>query len=59
MRSADGRIYSIEANGHGMATNGRAQLKLPGLRAEKRYVIKNNSGTPAKLIIEANAEPGP
>jgi hypothetical protein len=59
LRSADGKTYSIEANGHGMATNGRAQLKLPGLRAEKRYVIKNNSGTPATLIIEANAEPGP
>jgi hypothetical protein len=59
LRSADGKTYSIEANGHGMATNGRARLKLPGLRAEKRYVIKNNSGTPATLIIEANAEPGP
>jgi hypothetical protein len=59
LRSADGKTYSIEVPGHGIATNGRAQLKLPGLRAEHRYVIKNNSGTPATLIIEANAEPGP
>jgi hypothetical protein len=59
LRSADGKTYSIEVPNHGIATNGRAQLKLPGLRAEDRYVIKNNSGTPATLIIEANAEPGP
>jgi hypothetical protein len=59
LRSADGKTYSIEVPGHGIATNGRAQLKLPGLRAEHRYVIKNKSGTPATLIIEANAEPGP
>ena len=59
LRSADGKTYSIEVNGRGMATNGRAQIKLPGLRAEDRYLVKNRSGTPATLVIEATAEPGP
>jgi hypothetical protein len=59
LRSADGKTYSIEVNGRGMATNGRAQLKLPGLRAEDRYVVINRSGTPPRLTIVASAEPGP
>jgi hypothetical protein len=59
LQSADGRTYAIEVNGHGMATNGRARLKLSGLRAGDRYVVTNKSGTPARLIIEASAEPGP
>jgi hypothetical protein len=59
LRSADGRVYSIQVNGRGIATNGRAQLKLPGLRAQDKYVVKNLKGTPARLVIEANAEPGP
>jgi ABC-type phosphate transport system substrate-binding protein len=59
LKSADGKTYSIQAKNHGIATNGTARLKLAGLRAGDRYVIKNNSGTPARLIIEANAEPGP
>ena len=59
LRSGDGKTYSIQVNGHGLATNGKAQQKLPGLRAGGRYVVKNLSGTPATLIIEATAEPGP
>ena len=59
LKSADGKTYSIQTKNHGIATNGTAQLKLSGLRAGDRYVLKNNSGTPARLIIEANAEPGP
>jgi hypothetical protein len=59
LRSADGRTYAIEVNGRGMATNGRAELKLPGLRAGDRYVVTNKSGSPKRLVIVANAEPGP
>jgi len=59
LRSADGKSYGIEVPGHGVITNGRAQLKLAGLRAGDRYVLKTTGATPAKLIIEANAEPGP
>jgi hypothetical protein len=59
LRSADGTSYGIEVPGHGVITNGRAQLKLRGLRAGDRYVLKTRGATPAKLIIEANAEPGP
>jgi hypothetical protein len=59
LKSADGKTYGIEVNGHGMATNGRARLKLPGLPAQDRYVIKVVQGSPARLLIEANAEPGP
>jgi hypothetical protein len=59
LHSADRKIYSIQVNGRGIATNGRAQLKLPGLRAQDKYVIKVLQGTPARLVIEANAEPGP
>jgi hypothetical protein len=59
LKSADGKTYSIQVKNRGVATNGTARLKLAGLRAGDRYVIKNNSGTPARLIIEANAEPGP
>jgi hypothetical protein len=59
LRSADGKTYSIEVNGHGLATNGRAQVKLPGLRAEDRYVVINQTGRPGRLTIVASAEPGP
>jgi hypothetical protein len=59
LRSADGKSYGIEVPGRGVITNGRAQLKLRGLRAGDRYVLKTHGATPATLIIEANAEPGP
>lgn len=59
LRSADGRLYSIVVGGRGMATNGRARVKLPGLRPEARYVAINQKGTPRRLVIEASAEPGP
>jgi hypothetical protein len=59
LQSADGKQYSIVVNGHGVATTGRARLKLPGLRAGATYVVTNQSGTPKRLTIVANAEPGP
>ena len=59
LRSADGRTYGIAVDGRGMYTNGTGKLKLPGLRAGDRYVVKNQSGSPARLEIVANAEPGP
>ena len=59
LKSADGKTYSIQTKNHGILTNGTAQLKLAGLRAGDRYVFRNGNGAPARLIIEANAEPGP
>jgi hypothetical protein len=59
LKSADGKTYSIQTRNHGIVTNGTAQVKLAGLRAGDRYVFATKGATPAKLIIEANAEPGP
>jgi hypothetical protein len=59
LRSADGKSYGLALPTHGVITNGRAQLKLSGLRAGDRYVLKTKGATPARVIIEANAEPGP
>jgi hypothetical protein len=59
LRSADGKSYGLSLPNRGVVTNGRAQLKLRGLRAGDRYVLTTRGATPAKLIIEANAEPGP
>jgi hypothetical protein len=59
LRSADGKSYGVSVPNRGLITNGRAQLKLRGLRAGDRYVLTTKGATPAKLIIEANAEPGP
>jgi len=58
LRSADGRTYDLEGPRRGLATTGKAQMKLAGLRAGNRYVLKSRE-SPGKLVIEANAEPGP
>lgn len=59
LKSADGKSYGLALPDHGLITNGTAQLKLSGLRAGDRYVLKTKGATPARVIIEANAEPGP
>jgi hypothetical protein len=62
LESADGQQYSIEVHGRGMSVGGnggRGRVKLPGLRAGARYVVTNLKGTPKRLTIVANAEPGP
>jgi hypothetical protein len=59
LRSADGHSYGVAVTNHGLITTGTAQMKLPGLRAEGRYVLKTHGATPTHVIIEATAEPGP
>jgi hypothetical protein len=62
LRSKDGRAYTLTVGGQEVAVGeGRnhASLKLDGLRSGDRYVVKNAFGTPKKLVIVANAEPGP
>ena len=62
LRCKDARGYTLTVAGHELAVGEgrtRASVKLDGLRPGDRYVIKNAFGTPKKLVIVANAEPGP
>jgi hypothetical protein len=62
LRSKDGRAYTLTVDGQEVAVGEgrkRASVKLDGLRPGDRYVVKNAFGKPKKLVIVANAEPGP
>jgi hypothetical protein len=62
LHSADGGSYAIVVDGKTLTVDSGhhgAAVKLPGLRAQSRYVVTNKSGSPSRLTIVASAEPGP
>jgi hypothetical protein len=62
LRAKDEKGYTLIVNGEEVAVGEgrrRATAKLDGLRPGGRYVIRNSFGTPKRLVIVANAEPGP
>jgi hypothetical protein len=62
LRAKDQRGYTLIVDGKEVAVGEgrkRATVQLDGLRPGDRYVVKNAFGTPKRLVIVANAEPGP
>ena len=63
LRAKDEKGYTLVVGGKEVAVGeGRteASVRLDGLRPGGRYVVHNQFGNkPAKLVIVANAEPGP
>jgi hypothetical protein len=62
LRAADGGAYTLLVAGKEIAVGEgrkRASVQLDGLRPGTSYVVRNTTGPPKRLVIVANAEPGP
>jgi hypothetical protein len=62
LRAADGGAYTLLVAGKELAVGEgrkRASVQLDGLRPGTSYVVRNTTGPPKRLVIVANAEPGP